>query len=216
MALQLAVRVEREQPPTVAQAAAAAALATVALLDDPRSGPDGPWHEAVERWNGARIRKIVRRGRGSAWRKVQEVDGVTVTVDGVEARAFVPSPIDEVPRAVGKLQIQSGPLEGPERVASIEPRPGPGLLIAVTPEVDMTWGKQSAQCAHAAHRAWQRAGAERRRWWSEAGRPVVIVHPEPPLWAALADGADVEINDGGFTEIPAGTRTTVARWIESA
>ena len=225
MALQLAVRVERGDPPSADRAAAACALATIALLDDERSGPGGPWHEAVAAWNGARIRKIVRRARGSAWRRAQEVDGVTVEVDGAEARAFVPSPVDVVPRPVAKLQIQSEPLEEPEPGAEMPAPPGAGigagptgprLEVAVTPEVEMTWGKRAAQCAHAAHRAWTTATPERRRAWTEAGRPLVVVHPDPGLWARLVDEADVRIRDGGFTEIPAGTRTAVARWVDAA
>ncbi len=250
LALQIAVRVERTDPPTANQAAVAAALATIALLDDERCHPDGPWHDAVTRWNGARIRKIVRRARGSDWRRAQEVDGVTVTVDGVEARAFVPGPIDEVPRAVGRLQIQAAPLAEPSVVSAVEPAPGvpetgrrrrglrlpgrrrdrsagepgrqagelrrPGLRVAITPEVEMTWGKRAAQCAHATQRAWMTTSDERRRAWAEAGRPLTVVHPDADLWPRLVDEADVEIRDGGFTEIPAGTRTTVARWVETA
>lgn len=212
MALQVAVRVERHDPPSAADAAVAAALATIALLDDDRSGPGGPWHEAVTRWNGAKIRKIVRRARGSAWRRVQEVDGVTVEVDDTEARAFVPGPIDEVPRPVARLQIQSSPLAEPERCPTIDP--APGLLVAVTPEVELSWGKGAAQCAHAAQRAWTTTTPERRRAWTAAGRPLTVVYPVADLWADLVAGADVEIRDGGFTEIPAGTRTTVARWID--
>ncbi len=217
MALQLAVRVERSDPPTADQAAAACALATIALLDDERSAIDGPWHEAVERWNGAKIRKIVRRGRASAWRRAEEVDGVTVEVDGVEARAFVPSPVDQVPGPVAKLQIQSSELEEPERVAEVATGSRAGALllqVAVTPEVEMSWGKRAAQCAHAAHRAWMRADRARQRTWTEAGRPLTIVYPKPELWLRLVDEADIRIRDGGFTEIPAGTQTTVARWIE--
>ncbi len=216
MALQLAVRVERSDPPTADQAAAACALATIALLDDERSAVDGPWHEAVERWNGAKIRKIVRRGRASAWRRAEEADGVTVEVDGVEARAFVPAPIDAVPAPVAKLQIQSSELEEPERVAELPTgsTPSPLLQLAVTPEVEMSWGKRAAQCAHAAHRAWMRADRARQRTWTEAGRPLTIVYPKPELWLRLVDEADIRIRDGGFTEIPAGTQTTVARWID--
>jgi len=219
MALQLAVRVERSDPPTADQAAAACALATVALLDDERSAVDGPWHEAVERWNGAKIRKIVRRGRASAWRRAEEVDGVTVEIDGVEARAFVPAPVDEVPGPVAKLQIQSSELEEPERVAEVpagSTTGSPRLQLAVTPEVEMSWGKRAAQCAHAAHRAWMRADPDRQRAWTEAGRPLTIVYPKLELWTRLVEEADVRIRDGGFTEIPAGTQTTVARWIDPA
>ncbi len=217
MALQVAVRVDRSDPPTADQAAVAAATATIALLDDERCLPDGPWHEATERWNGARIRKIVRRARGADWRRAQEVDGVTVEVDGVEARAFVPCPIDQVPRPVARLQIQASELEESKRIAALEPssgQPAVSLRVAVTPEVEMSWGKRAAQCAHATQRAWMTTSEQRRQAWTDAGRPIAIIHPDEALWQQLLEGADVEIRDGGFTEIPAGTRTTVAHWID--
>ncbi|MDG1188847.1 MAG: hypothetical protein P8N13_10360, partial [Ilumatobacter sp.] len=86
-ALQLVARVEKFDPPGAEAIAAAAALATIELLNDPRSQPEGQWHDAVTKWNGARIRKIVRRGRASAWQRAQELEGVTVERDGAEVRA---------------------------------------------------------------------------------------------------------------------------------
>lgn len=216
MALQVAVRVERDNPPSADQAAVATALATIALLEDDRSNPDGPWHEAVERWNGARIRKIVRRARGSAWNRIQDVGGVTVCVDGVEARAFVPSAVDEVPKLVARLQIQSTALEETDRTSALElsdDQSSPWLSVAVTPEVEMSWGKRAAQCAHAAQRAWITASQDRRQAWTAAGRPLIVINPDSRLWSRLVESADVEIRDGGFTEIPRGTRTTVAHWV---
>jgi hypothetical protein len=94
-ALQLAARVEKSDPPSTAQICEVAALATILLLDDERSQPNGEWYDAVTAWNGNRIRKIVRRGRASAWRRAQEPDGVTAERGGVEVRAFVPSRLDE-------------------------------------------------------------------------------------------------------------------------
>ena len=47
--------------------------------------------KAVAAWNGDRIRKIVRRGRASAWERAQLPDGVTVERDGAEVGAFVRS-----------------------------------------------------------------------------------------------------------------------------
>ena len=51
--------------------------------------------------------------------------------------------------------------------------------------------------------------------WDAAGRPITVVHPNESLWAELVDGATVQIHDGGYTEIPAGTRTAVAWWVET-
>lgn len=210
LALQLAARVEKNDPPSVTAICAAAALATITLLDDERSQPDGVWFDAVAAWNGARIRKIVRRGRGSAWERAQEPDGVTVERDGAEVRAFVPGPMNEAPQPLAKLQIQSSELEP---VPQVEVAPGePALVIAITPEVTMTWGKQAAQCAHAAQRAWMQTDQVVVDAWDAAGRPITVLHPTPTLWADLHSLASVRIHDGGHTEIPAGTNTTVAYW----
>lgn len=210
LALQLAARVEKVDPPTTRGICVAAALATIELLDDDRSKPDGEWHDAVAAWNGARIRKIVRRARASAWQRAQEVDGVTVNRDGVEVRAFVPGPLDQAPPEVAKLQIQSSDLDEITPISALEDVAG--LTIAVTPEVVMSWGKQAAQCAHAAQRAWMKADNNMVTAWDEAGRPITVVHPDRSLWTALHDRAVITIRDGGFTEIPAGTNTTIAWW----
>ncbi len=212
LALQLAARVEKVDPPTTTAICATAALATITLLDDERSKPGGEWFDAVDAWNGARIRKIVRRGRGSAWTKAQEPDGVTVSRDGAEVRAFVPGPLDQAPRALAKLQIQSSDLEEVPRVDEFGADAAQGLVIAVTPTVSMSWGKQAAQCAHAAQRAWMAANPAVLCAWDEAGRPITVIHPDDALWNALQRSATTKIRDGGFTEIPAGTNTTIAFW----
>ena len=211
-ALQLAARVEKIDPPSTPAICAAAVLATIELLDDPRSQPEGEWHEAVAAWNGSRIRKIVRRGRASSWVKAQAPDGVTVQRDGAEVRAFVPGPLNEAPRPLAKLQIQSTDLEEVPLVDQLPPYSG--LVIAVTPQVEMSWGKKAAQCAHAGQRAWMLADRSVRSAWDEAGRPITIVHPAEELWSELHPKSVVQIHDGGHTEIPAGTNTTIALWHE--
>ena len=210
LALQLAARVEKLDPPTTAAICAASVLATIALLEDERSQPGGEWHDAVNAWNSARIRKIVRRGRASAWRRAQEPDGVTVDRDGAEVRAFVPGALDQAPDALAKLQIQSTSLGEIERTGVVAD--ASGLFIAVTPEFEMSWGKQAAQCAHAGQWAWMRSDASTVDGWDSIGRPIVIVHPTEQLWSSLVETAPVQIHDGGFTEIPAGTMSAIAWW----
>ncbi len=212
LALQLAARVEKIDPPKTVDICRASVLATIALLDDERSAPGGEWHDAVEAWNGARIRKIVRRGRGAAWTRAQEPAGVTVTVDGAEVRAFVPGPLADAPGPLAKLQIQSSDLDTPSQIDVIPS--ANALMIAVTPHVEMSWGKLAAQCAHAGQRAWMTADPSLVARWDKAGRPVHVFHPSPELWPTLTENADVAIHDGGYTEIPAGTLTTVAYWEE--
>ena len=210
LALQLAARVEKIDPPTTAAICAAAALATIALLEDERSQVNGDWHEAVAAWNGARIRKIVRRGRASAWMRAQEPPGVTIARDGAEVRAFVPGPLDQAPDALAKLQIQSTALDEVEHTGQVPA--GTALFIAVTPEFKMSWGKQAAQCAHAGQWAWMRSDRDVVARWNDIGRPITVVSPTPALWATLIESAPIQIHDGGFTEIPAGTKSAVAWW----
>lgn len=210
LALQLAARVEKIDPPTTAAICAAAVLATIGLLEDERSQPSGIWFDAVSAWNGARIRKIMRRGRGASWERAQEPDGVTVQRNGAEVRAFVPGPLDQAPAPLAKLQIRSTPLDEIEQIDELPATTG--LLIAVTPEAEMSWGKQAAQCAHAGQWAWMKSDPADVARWDDAGRPISIVHPTTVLWADLVEQAPIQIHDGGFTEIPAGTKTALAFW----
>ena len=211
-ALQLAARIEKLDPPRTLAVCAATALATIALLADERSAPGGEWHDAVAEWSEVRIRKIVRRGRASAWERAQDVPGVTVAHDGAEVRAFVPGRMASAPREIAKLQIQSSPLDVPERVGDVPELAAGTMVIAVTPAVEMSWGKQAAQCAHAAQLLWWAGDDDRLAAWDDAGRPVHIVQSNDDLWGTLEDRAEVRVHDAGFTEIPPGTNTTVAWW----
>lgn len=210
LALQLAARVEKVDPPLVSDICAAAALATIHLLDDERSGVDGDWHEAVQAWNGARIRKLVRRARASSWDRAQTPDGVTARFGSAEVRAFVPGRMDQAPPELAKLQIQSTPLAEPDVVDELPAVAAGAMVIAVTPLFDMSWGKQAAQCAHAGQRAWMTANPTELDAWAAADYDIVVLHPDAALWPRLEPVATTAIHDGGFTEIPPGTNTTLA------
>lgn len=218
--MQLAARVEKLTPPTTAEVCAAAGLAVVGLLSDERAQADGPWAGALEQWQGGgRIRKLVRRGRASAWERAQEPEGSTASVGGADVRAFVPSPMDNVPDAIAKLQIKSTPLDEPERVTEVSGNGG-GLVVFVTPEVEMSWGKAAAQSAHAVQLWWQQQGEAGRQTWFDSGQRIRVVHAAAGLWAEelRAQSSDTErdavvVRDGGFTEIPAGTLTAIARLV---
>ncbi|MDT7709620.1 MAG: hypothetical protein QOG20_5227 [Pseudonocardiales bacterium] len=213
-AMPIVLRLERPPAPRtpVLEAAAAAALA---LCLDPRAEPGGEWHDGVTTWVASRIRKIARRARGAHWEAVQELPGVTWSVDlgrgadgadlgTAEARALLPGPVDDVPRAVSRLQIGGTDLDpddpGP---------PPPGMpVIWVNAGLHMTVGKAAAQVGHAsmlyaaAHGltevpafAVRDAGPDR---WAE-------------LTAAVERGEAVPVRDGGFTEVAPGTTTCIAR-----
>jgi peptidyl-tRNA hydrolase len=209
-ALQMAARVEKVDPPLLDDVFAAAALAVIALLDDQRSLPGGEWHEEVAAWNGTRIRKIMRRGRASDWARAQDIPGLTIRHGTALVRAFVPGVMDDAPRALAKLQIQSTPLDEPDPIDHLDPPTAPTLTIALNPHVNMSWGKRGAQVGHAAQRGWEEFDRIDRLDWNAAGRRVNVVRPVPDLWHEFLDGATTTIRDGGFTEIEPGTLTAAA------
>ncbi len=202
-AMPVVLRLER--PPAartaVLEAAAAAALA---LCLDPRSGPGGEWHEAVEEWVAGRIRKIARRARGAHWEAAAELPGVTCEIDGAQARALVPGPVDDVPRALSRLQI------GGTDLAPDEPgRPAAGVpVIWVNAALEMTVGKAAAQVGHAAM-----LFAAARGLTEVPAFAVRDAAPDPwaRLCAAVDRGAAVAVRDGGFTEVAPGTITCITR-----
>ena len=147
-ALQMAARVEKTEPPLLTDVFIAAARGVILLLDDHRALPDGDWHDEVTAWTGARIRKIMRRARASAWQRAQDVPGMTVCHGTAEVRIFVPGVVDEAPRALSKLQIQSGPMDEPDPISTFDAVDDPTLTIMLNPAVAMSWGKRCAQVAH--------------------------------------------------------------------
>jgi peptidyl-tRNA hydrolase len=207
--MQLALRMEKADPPGHRAVCAAAAMAVVRLLTDPRAAdPEGEWFEAVRTWEDARIRKIVRRARGVRWPEVQALPGVTVPHQGAAVRAFVPGPVTEVPPAIAKLQVagtdlaDEGPLPAPPR---------PYAAIAINPEVEMTTGKAAAQAGHAAQLLLRRGEPGPVQEWLAADAPVHIVTEVP--WRECARRATVAVRDAGFTEVPPGTMTAIS-WLE--
>jgi peptidyl-tRNA hydrolase len=209
LTLQLAARVERSDPAPVGEICAAAGLATLRLLTDERARAGGAWESAVAAWKGDRIRKLVRRGRGTAWQRVLDLPGVTARVGRAEVRAFVPGRQADAPTALRRLQIHSPPLSAPDETHRLTARPSATMVLAVTPETAMTWGKQAAQCAHGAQRLYEQRPPD--PGWLDDPR-IEVIHPCPVLWEELTAAEPVEIRDGGHTEIPAGTLTVRALW----
>jgi peptidyl-tRNA hydrolase len=207
-AMQLAVLDTRpERPPHLAVCEAVAA-AVVTLLADPRS-VSGEWSPQVRRWASGPVRKVVRRGRGVKFAATAAVPGVEVERRGVTARAFVPVPVDRLPRELATLQV--GGTQMPE-VGEPAPYVEGGVTIALTPHAELSTGKAAAQSGHAAHIAWQSMPADARDRWAATGWAVSVVLPDAADWRRLAATWPVSIRDGGFTEVRPGTMTAVAGW----
>lgn len=206
-ALPIVVRVEKGAEPTAVAVAEATATAVVRLLADPRSR-DGEWTPPVRRWLDGRIRKVARRARGTRWTAVTTLPGVTVTHDGAEVRACLPTPTDAVPSEIAKLQVAG--LELPAGEPS-PPKPGE-LSIALTPHVTMSPLKAAVQAAHAAQLAYSTMSDDEVSSWRGAGFRVRVSYPDASTWVRIASSARVMVRDAGFTEIPPGTRTALALW----
>lgn len=211
-AMQLVVRVERADPPSRTAACAAAATAVVTLLADERAQPDGPWGPAVRRWSDAAIRKHCRRARGAAWDRAAHLPGVTVEVDGAQVRAFVPTPTDAIPRELARLQLSGTEPADPERAEHVDALVDGPLVVSICPEPPLPFGKAAAAAGHAAQVAAAQMSACRYRRWRDAGFPVAVEHPGTARWATLLATSPVRIVDAGFTVVPTGTTTALARW----
>lgn len=211
-AMQLVARVERIDPPTRTEVLTASARAVVALLDDPRALPGGEWHAAVTSWTDRRIRKHCRRARGAAWARAEAVDGVTVAVGTAEVRAYPPTPVDQIPVDIGKLQLEgSTELDDPDRVEALL-RPDHDVVVAVSAEPFLPWGKAAAATGHAAQLARAAMGGRRAARWRDAGHPLRVVQPDVAGWRTAVRTADVVVRDGGHTVVAPGTVTAVA-WL---
>ena len=215
LAMPVVLRVEKADPPGRTALLEAAAAAALAVCLDPRSAPDGPWHDAVLAWTSSRIRKVSRRARGGHWRSVEELDGVTVTVDGAQARALVPGPVGVLDPRVRRLQISGTDLEPDEPGAPPDGVP----VLWCDAGLEMTVGKLAAQVGHASMllgAELARTDPERLGRWHAAGLRCAVRSVGGDRWARvradLAAGRGVAVRDAGFTEVPAGSTTVAATW----
>ena len=216
-AMQIALRVEKSDPPSDIDACEAAARACVGLIveaerravaplaESDEAVVDTSWLEAVDAWRGIAIRKIVRRARGKRWDDAQTVPGFTCTQGRAEARAFVPAPVKPLPPELAKMQVEGTAL--PEGESTTE---NAMVTVRISPLVEMTSGKTAAQCAHAAQRAWEAMMPDERSRWANDGHRVRVVRDTEAAWAA--DAGRVSIIDAGFTELEGQHETTRANW----
>jgi len=205
--LPLVVRIEKAAPPARTDALETAARAVLVLLADERSVGDGEWAEAVRDWQDARIRKVVRRARGSEWRRAEALPGITVTGKAAEVRVFPPVPLDGWPRELAKLQVSGTDLDDPEPPAEADTT---APVLWLSPDLDMSAGKAMAQAGHGAQLAWWELSEEERAAWRDAGFPLAVRTAAPGRWAELTASGLPLVRDAGFTEIAPGSCTVVA------
>ncbi|MFH8407688.1 peptidyl-tRNA hydrolase [Streptomyces sp. NPDC018019] len=205
--LPLVVRIERAAPPARTDALETAARAVLTLLSDERATGDGEWAAAVNDWQDARIRKVVRRARGAEWRRAAALPGRTVHGADAEVRVFPPVPLDGWPKDLARLQVSGTDLDDPR--APEPPAPGSPVLW-LNPELDMSAGKAMAQAGHGAQLAWWDLTTAERTAWRAAGFPLAVRSAPPHRWERLSRGGLPVVRDAGFTEIAPGSCTVVA------
>jgi peptidyl-tRNA hydrolase len=173
-AMPVIMRIERAEPPGRTPLLEAAAAAALAVCLDERAEPGGEWAEPML---DNRIRKVARRARGAHWAAVQDLPGITVEVDGAEARALLPGLVTETPKDVARLQISGSELP-PD-----EPGPVPAgvPLLLLNPHAPMTVGKAAAQVGHATMILAALLGDAERAAWTEVdpGTLTVLAQWEP-------------------------------------
>ncbi|WP_111766108.1 peptidyl-tRNA hydrolase [Nakamurella deserti] len=221
-AMQLILRLEREQAPSWSSALAAACTAATAICLDERAAPGGAWHDPVAGYVRAHIRKVTRRARAGQWQAVQDLPGTTVTRRDAEVRALLPGPVTDLDKRVGKLQVGGTDLPVDLRAGDRPVAPAGVLLLQLPAHIPMTAGKLMAQTGHAgmitAALLSATDGGALQRWWA-AGLPTTVALLTERAWSAehiLAGDAHawehrrVAVRDAGFTEIDPGTVTVIA------
>lgn len=159
----------------------------------------GKWENTLKLWMKGRIRKVVRKARGSAWVNIsQNMDTVTANQGNVTMVACEPHRLDELDSLLKKQQVQGINFTPAVTQNKVET----GFNIAVNPILEMSSGKTLAQVAHVAQIAILEEPKERLKQWVDLGCPVNVVN-----WDVIPYGSH-QIRDAGLTEIPAGSYTT--------
>ncbi|HLR47934.1 MAG TPA: peptidyl-tRNA hydrolase [Corynebacterium sp.] len=203
-AMQLALNMPKSQPPSRIEILESAARAVVAVCLDERAGQDGEFAEALGQWYGHRIRKVARRARNKAWDDVQDLPGVTINN---QARAFIPSAVQDVPAPIAKLQIGHTDLPREEVGAPLANAP----VIYVDSSLEMTAGKAAAQVGHGSMLYAASLSTQEAWQWQETGFLLSVREVSRELFEkALAQPGAVVIRDAGYTEVAPDSATVVA------
>jgi peptidyl-tRNA hydrolase len=196
------VRIERNEPPQRTDALEAAAMAVLFMLTTDRLD----WQPALAQWDSYRIRKVVRRARGSEWLRAEAIEGLTVLRRSAQVRVYPPIPLDGWPRDLARLQVSGTELADGQTPA---PPPAGTPTVFLAPNLAMTTGKAMAQAGHAAQLGRRAMDAADRAAWRDHGFELAVRDATPAQWAAeLAAGAPV-VHDAGFTEVSPNSQTAL-------
>ena len=200
-AMQMAINLPKSDPPARNEVLVDAARAVLAVCLDPRAGQDGFWRDGLTGWYSHRIRKVARRARNKAWDDVQALPGATVGA----VRAFVPSPVSDVPHEVAKLQIKGTEVDEGEELSLID---APTILTNAS--LHMSAGKSAAQVGHASMLYAAALPLDAVQAWAREGFALNVREVPGEVFNALVDvpGA-AAVRDAGFTEVAPGSTTAL-------
>ena len=214
-AMAIVLEVPKKERPSRTALLRAAAMAVVACCLDERAGDDtSAYQQGLASWYGARIRKLTRRARNIGWQRAQLAPGVTVDVDGAQARALVPTPVDETYPEIAKLQISGTdlPYDDPENTSPGVPYDHESAdtfappVIWVDKNLNMSVGKVAAQVGHGSMLYAASLSVEDAWAWAQSGYALDVKEVPREQWPAPELRA-VEVQDAGFTEIAPGSVT---------
>ena len=200
LALPLVVRIERADPPSRTDALEAAVRAVLTMLTSEE--PD--WQDAIRAWDGSRIRKVVRRARGTDWRRAESLPGITIEHRTAQVRVYPPLPIDGWPPELARLQV------GGTELADSRPPELPDAelpWIVMSADLDLSAGKAMAQAGHAAQLGWRAMRARARRRWHDEQFRCNVRTATPERWHSVLRSRVPKVRDAGFTEVAPGSVT---------
>jgi hypothetical protein len=181
--------------------------ATAALMELLTSvNPDV--QENLSEWLNGRIRKLVKRARNKAWDDTIEASEnfAQATFGSATVRVFPPVHFSEMPPSLKKLQVTG--LESEKQEIFVDPN-FTGLEITVDSRLGMSTGKTVAQVNHVAQLFLMDGEIEKVEEWQKRGFPTRFKFSDE----IASSPFDIQVQDAGFTEIPAGSRTAIGLYL---
>lgn len=190
---------------TEQQAFQAVALAAVLWLDDEHD------HALLEEWFATGHRKHLRRAKPAQFERVlNEVDGGALFADTDGPRVWVSKlhRANETPKLVARQQ-----LSGFKFTAAGEPDQTAAVQVRLNPDLSMSFGKAAVATAHAVQNLSIKLAEEADELldiWAEDELTIAVERGD---FAARPEFA-VAIQDHGLTEVPAGSVTAQAFFVD--
>lgn len=167
--------------------------------------------DSLKQWFEGRIRKIVKRAKGISWDKVAALDvpHFKANFEGVEVMVFAPMRVSQQPKELKKLQVSG--LDSEDKFpANLGNRGHRCLNVTVDEKLGMTTGKLTAQVGHAVQLFMMYANESSVQRWLSHGSVIKVTRSTEMPDVELVD---IVVHDAGLTEVPSGSLTATAKYI---